>query len=169
MTDDIATDPAFDDPTFTRAPATSQTGSSFQDRADEWQKKADAKVEEALLALPKSILTVSLYPFTTARASLLRAIRNEFVIGAQLSSLDDPFLSVGRFLAIMSVPLKEARQLAVNPSRLDDEAYIILDQIKLKDMPIAIAEINSYVKSETDLQVYGELPESNDSESSPKN
>lgn len=128
-------------------------------RAQEWQESADAVVEDALLGAPVSILSVQLQPFTSARGSILRKAKNEFIAGVKISDIEDPFLSIGKFLLLMSVPLNEARKLVVDSDALEDKAYDLLDTINLRDIETVIEEINTYVSKEMSPQVHGKLPD----------
>jgi len=94
------------------------------------------------------------------------------VQGINLTDITDPFLSVGRFLAIMSVPLKDARMLAKNQEQggdeLDDAAYGIMDALPLGEIGETVKEINDYVRSQMQTQVHGSVPESEgDADSAP--
>jgi hypothetical protein len=147
-----------DEPTNIEPKSGESKPKMIEEKADVWQKTADAKVADALVAIPHTIHGVTLHPFTTARGSLLRRIGNEFVQGVKLDAITDPFLSVGNFLLIMSVTLPEARKLCVDPTTLENQAYDLLDTIKLADMPDVIKKVNAYVHEEMGNRVHGELP-----------
>lgn len=165
-------DPAFADPSFTAAPTKPKAkGKTLDKRATDWQENADQVVEAALSGVPNIVCGRELHHFSTARGSLLRRIKSEFVGGVQLDDISDPFLAVGRFLIIMSTELSEARKLVAYEDKLDDAAYALMDTLPLRDMGDTVAEINAFVHREMSNQVHGEIPESNGpvDSSAPKN
>lgn len=158
-------DPFFSDPAMdidTDSPTETAAVTSIKERAQDWQKKTDEVVEEALLGVPKRIHNFDLVPFSTARASLLRRINNEFVKGVRLDAIEDPFIAVGKFLVMMTGTLDKARSLVNNPDKLEEEAYAILENIHMSDMADVVVMVNDYVKREMHNQVHGEVAESND-------
>lgn len=130
---------------------------SREQQAREWQVKADSAVEAALLDVPENVAGVTLLPFSTARGSLLRRIGNEFVQGVALTDIVDPFLSVGKFLVIMSNDLKEARRLVASEEALEDAAYALLDALPIADIGTVVGKINTYVHSQMENQVHGSV------------
>lgn len=129
------------------------------DEAKAWQANADNVIEDALLRPHRKILAVDMQPFTSARGSLLRRANNEFIAGVKFSDIADPFLSIGKFLLLMSVSLQEGRRLVSNHDALEEAAYELLDTISLNDIETVVSEINSYVEREMSVQVAGELNE----------
>lgn len=130
-----------------------------QERAAEWQSSTDEVIENALLESPTSILGVELQPFTAARGSLLRKTKNEFIAGVQISEIEDPFMAIGKFLLLMSVDLREGRQLVKDLDATEDEAFALLDKLHMSSIEEVIAEINDYVEREMATQVKGKLPD----------
>lgn len=141
------------------------------DRALEWQANADNVIEDALLRPAKSILTVALHPFTSARGSLLRRANNEFISGVKFTDIEDPFMSIGKFLLLMSVTLDEGRKLVSNSDQLEGRAYELLDTISISSIEQVVMEINAYVAKEMSTQVRGELTDDmkTAADKSPKN
>ena len=148
-----------------------QRAKTLVERSEDWQKNADEVVEAALLSAPTSILSVELHPFTAARGSLLRRAKNEFIAGVSFRDIADPFLSIGKFLLLMSLPLADARKVVADEDALEDKAYQLLEGIKLSDIEQVVAMINSYVEKEMSTQVKGELPDDQKkaTENAPKN
>jgi hypothetical protein len=164
-------DPAFYEIEDTpQAPVAAKVASREQ-RAADWQAKTDTLVESALLAVPEKVAGVSLKPFSTARGSLLRRIGNEFVQGVKLADIQDPFLSVGKFLLVMSEELPEARRLVGNPTELEDRAYRLLDELPMADIGQTVKHINAYVHREMGNPVHGTVYEGEGSKApdGPKN
>jgi hypothetical protein len=141
------------------------------EKATEWQANADSVVEEALLKPTKSILTVKLEPFTSARGSLLRRAKNEFIAGIKFNEIEDPFMAIGKFLVLMSVTLNDGRTLVSDPDALESRAYELLDTISINSIEQVVLEINAYVAREMSTQVQGDLTEDMKSaaDKSPKN
>lgn len=169
-------DPAFEDPTFTQDD-THHVGAMetpivpIAARVKDWQKNADELVEGALAGIPSIICGLEMNEFSTARGSLLRRINSEFVGGVDVSQIKDPFLSVGKFLVIMSSTLADARKLVAREEKLDDAAYELLDKLPLRDIGDVVTEINAFVHKEMSNQVHGEIPEGDGASdsSAPKN
>lgn len=158
----MKTDPAFQE--IEEAEVTAQVENTAKvateaDIATEWQTNADSVIEDALLRPSRKIFQVDLQPFTSARGSLLRRANNEFIAGVKFSDIADPFLSIGKFLLLMSVSLIEGRRLVSDPDSLEEAAYELLDTIGINDIETVVTEINSYVEREMSVQVKGELTE----------
>ena len=145
-------------------------GPRIKDKAKDWQKAADQVVEDALIAVPDTIGGVDLHPFSTARGSLLRRIGNEFVAGVQLDEIEDPFLSVGKFLVMMSADLAEARSLCKKESEdaLEKRAYDILESVHMSEIPDVVAAVNVYVHREMENRVHGEAHSPDGGDSAPE-
>jgi hypothetical protein len=159
--EEVFADPAFEEMGVTTQPASNTVrGPSLESKAADWQARTDEVVESALLAVPDTVAGVQLKPFSTARGSLLRRIGNEFVQGVKLSDIADPFLSVGKFLLIMSAELPEARRLVANPVELEDQTYALLDRLPMADIGATVKTINAYVHREMGNQVHGSVYES---------
>lgn len=128
----------------------------IKDKAAAWMDKTNQKAIDGATGLYPTIAGVEMAPFSMARASFLRKLDNPFISGVKFSEIEDPFMAVGEFLLMCSVPLAEGRKLVRDKDSLELQALEILERVNALNITEVMEAIVDYTSSELESKVEGE-------------